>query len=361
MSETLKYYIAFTNGLKVMRAGKNATTEIGEFFSGKTLEHLTGCRQNPDIVFAAVAFDGGYRTGDGGQSWQKVLDGDVRTFTIDPHDERVIYAGAGPVRLYRSEDTGLSWEPLDGLLLVPDAVKRQWCVPPSYEGAVPPHVRHIFVHPDDASLLYVLLEHGGILVSRDRGESWEDVSAGIDYLDMHMLRNLPGDKERYFVSSARGFFTTDNGGREWRRAETGMPWGYTELYSYSHEWLFCPGSAPDAPPRMVLGGARGSPGVWSREHTTPKGHILISDNEGESWRSASNLPDDMPWAPWVLLHHPTDQSTIYAGMGDGARGFGFDPARRGEGGFYRSSDRGDSWDCILPDLPSVLTAWVAAN
>ncbi|MBT3534875.1 MAG: hypothetical protein HN478_13410 [Rhodospirillaceae bacterium] len=112
---------------------------------------------------------------------------------------------------------------------------------------------------------------------------------------------------------------------------------------------------------MVLGGARGSPGVWSRENTTPKGHILLSDDEGENWRSASNLPDDMPWTPWVLLHHPTDQTTIYAGMGDGARGFGFDPAKPGAGGFYQSTDRGETWDCLMSDLPSVLTAWVAAD
>jgi hypothetical protein len=35
----------------------------------------------------------------------------VRTFTVDPHDERVIYAGAGPIKLLRSEDNGVSWEP----------------------------------------------------------------------------------------------------------------------------------------------------------------------------------------------------------------------------------------------------------
>ena len=75
----------------------------------------------------------------------------------------------------------------------------------------------------------------------------------------------------------------------------------------------------------------------------------------------ANLPDDMPWVPWVLLHHPTKASTLYAGMGDGARGFGFNPDVRGAGAFYRSDDRGETWDCIMPDLPSVLTAWVAVD
>ena len=357
MDDALTYYLAFNNGLKVLRARGTSTTEAGEFFQGRTLEHIMGCHGRPEVVFAAVAFDGGYRTEDAGRSWQKVLDGDVRTFTVDPHDERVVYAGTGPIRLWRSEDQGLAWAPLDGLLEVPDAVKSKWEVPAAYRGKIPPHVRHIFVHPDDPGLIYLALEHGGCVVSRDRGETWEDASAGIAYLDMHVLRNLPGDKARYFVSSARGFYGTDNGGRDWRRTERGMPWADTELYSYSHEWLFCPGT----PLRMVVGGAKGSPGVWRRENSTPKGHILLSDDSGASWRPASNLPTDMPWAPWVMLHHPSDPKTIFAGMGDGARGFGFDPSQRGAGGFYKSGDRGETWECILSGLPSVLTAWVAAD
>ncbi len=359
MAEKLKYYLASTNGLRVLNGSNGKFVETGSFFDGRTLEHLTGAREDPDLVFAAVAFDGGYRTDNGGRSWTKILDGDVRTFTVDPHDERVVYAGAGPIRLYRSEDAGVTWRTVDSLLALPEEVQKQWSVPAAYAGRIPPHVRHIFIHPDDRSLVYVSLEHGGIVVSRDGGASWEDASRGIDYLDMHMLRNLPGDREKYFVSSARGFFRTGNGGGAWRRAETGMPHGYTEKYSYSHEWLFCPPAKKGASPRIVLGGARGSPGIWWREECTPQGHILISDDEGDSWRSTETLDAALPWAPWVLLHHPEDENTIFAGMGDGARGFGFDPGKRGDGALYRSTDRGDSWEPVLADQPSILTAWIA--
>lgn len=357
MSERLKHYMAFNSGLKVIETRGDSATETGDFFSGRTIEHLTGCRQKPEVVFAAAAFDGGYRTPDAGRSWQKVLEGDVRTFTVDPHDERVVYAGAGPIRLYRSEDNGVSWEPLDNLLDLPENVQAQWTVPVAHRGKLPPHVRHIFIHPDDASLIFVALEHGGVVVSRDRGATWEDASSGIDYLDMHLLRNFPGSKERYYVSSARGFFRTDNAGHEWRRVERGMPWAYTELYCYSHEWVFCPGD----PPRMIVGGAKGSPGIWRSEHRKPLGHILLSDDEGESWRGAADLPLDMPWIPWVLLPHPEDPQTIFAGMGDGTRGFSLKPNERGEGAFYVSRDRGDSWQPLMSGLPSVLTVWVAEN
>jgi photosystem II stability/assembly factor-like uncharacterized protein len=356
--DILRYYIAHNGGLEVMENRSGSMTTIGEFFEGKTLEHLIGCRNKPEIVFAAVAFDGGYRTRDAGRTWEKIMEGDVRTFTVDPHDERVVYMGIGPIRLFRSEDGGTKWEPLDGMLNFSDEVKKKWDVPPPLRGVEFPHVRHIFVHPDDADLLLVLLEHGGVLLSRDRGKTWEDRSAGIDYVDMHYINNYPGSKERYYVSSARGFFRSDDCGKRWDPVENGMPWADTPLYCYSHEWHFLPGGTP----RMVVCGGRGSPGVWSREKTDPKGHILLSDDAGDNWRIATHgLAKEMPWMPWVLLQHPSDSNSLFAGMGDGARGYGFDARVRGKGALYLSRDRGDSWEPILSDTPSILTAWVTLN
>jgi hypothetical protein len=145
-------------------------------------------------------------------------------------------------------------------------------------------------------------------------------------------------------------------GEHWYRVENGMPWAYTELYSYSHEWQFLAGESP----RMVVCGGRGSPGVWTREKITPRGHIMISDDGGGSWRVVTRgLEKENPWMPWVLLRHPTDKNALFCGMGDGARGYGFDPRIRGKGAFYTSPDRGESWIPLIEDTSSVLTAWVA--
>jgi hypothetical protein len=244
------------------------------------------------------------------------------------------------------------------MLSIPEEAKKKWDVPPRLRGVEFPHVRHIFIHPDDQSLIYVLLEHGGVLMSRDCGKTWYDRSIGIGYVDMHYIENYPGSKERYYVSSARGFYRSDNSGEHWRRVENGMPWGYTELHSYSHEWHFMPGDTP----RMVLCGGKGSPGVWSREKIHPHGCILLSDDAGENWRvSTQGLEKENPWMPWVLLHHPTDSNALFCGMGDGARGYGFDARIGGKGALYMSRDRGDSWKPVMQNTPSILTAWVAPN
>jgi photosystem II stability/assembly factor-like uncharacterized protein len=358
MSDPLRFYVAFNGGLKVMQHRAASTTTSGDFFDGLTVDALIGPRQRPEVVFAAIALHGGYRSRDRGVKWDKILEGDVRCFALDPYDDRVVYAGTGPVRLLRSEDGGNTWENLDGLQQLPEQVKSQWTVPEAYRGIQHPHVRNIFIHPDDTNILYLALEHGGVVLSRDRGRTWEDASAGIAYPDMHLLSNYPGSKERYYVSSARAFFRSDNRGHGWRRVENGMPWGFTEMYSYSHDWLFLPGESS----RMILAGAKGSPGVWRRERRDPQGFILLSDDAGEHWRRATGgLPEKMPWMPWVLVGHPTDTKAVFAGMGDGSRGFGFDPKERGRGALYVTRDSGDSWQAVIPELPSVLTAWVAAD
>ncbi|HEX2226424.1 MAG TPA: hypothetical protein VHM64_04740 [Candidatus Binatia bacterium] len=358
MADSLRYLIAHNGGLKVMEPRGASWETLGEHFQGKTLEHIIGGVKRPELLFAAVAFDGGYRSEDAGKSWAKIMDCDARTFTIDPHDERVVYMGIGPVRLFRSEDSGKSWEALDGMLNFGPEVKRKWDVPERLRGVEFPHVRHILVHPEDQNMLWVLLEHGGVLLSKDQGKTWYDRSAGIDYVDMHYIQNFPGSKDRYYVSSARGFFRSDNAGEHWRRAENGMPWAYTEMFSYSHEWHFLPGPTP----RMVLCGGKGSPGVWSRNHTTPLGHILLSDDGAESWRISTNgLEKENPYMPWVLVRHPLDKSSLFCGMGDGARGYGFDARVTGKGAFFVSRDRGESWEPVLKDTPSILTAWVTPN
>src|ERR671912_452957 len=76
MTDSLRYYIAHNGGLKILQPQGSSIKSIGEFFQGKTLEHLIGCTKKPEVVFAAVAFDGGYRTDDAGKTWTKIMDGD---------------------------------------------------------------------------------------------------------------------------------------------------------------------------------------------------------------------------------------------------------------------------------------------
>ena len=92
---------------------------------------------------------------------------------------------------------------------------------------------------------------------------------------------------------------TDNCGHQWERVENGMPWAYTDFYSYSHEWMLLPGT----PCRMILCAAKGSPFFWPRERRDPQGMILLSDDGAENWWVATVEENfkPMPWMPWVLV------------------------------------------------------------
>ncbi len=351
--DKLRYYLGYNRGLQILESNGAAPHVVGSAFENSTLEDLKHIPGKPEIIFAGVAFEGGYRSRDAGKSWEKVLAGDVRTFTVDPHDERVIWAGIGPVRLFRSDDEGTTWEPLDGMLDVPDEAKKKWDVPFPYRGKEEPHLRHIHIHPDDPQQIFVLLEHGGCLLSRDGGATWADRSDGIDYVDMHMIANYPGSRDRYYVSSAQGFYRTDDMGAHWYRVEHGMPWAEKPAWCYSHEWQFLD---VNGRPRMVVCGSRGSPGVWALDHTNPDGHILVSDNGGDDWRVVTHGIEK--WVPWVLAPHPGDPNTLYCGMGNGARGYFVNTKTSGEGALYVSRDAGEMWEPVIPASPTVLTALV---
>lgn len=179
---------------------------------------------------------------------------------MDPRDDRVVYIGTEPVCLYRSEDKGDTWEELKNLLDLPDEVKRHWKSPqPEYQG----HVRHIFIDPDDPQILYLSIEHGGIVRTFDGGKTWEDVSKGIDYLDIQKISNDPVRKDLYFMTSAKGFFHSTDPAQGWTRIENH---GITR--DYFHDFMFLPGQLP----AMLIATAK-----WISRKLESSGHSSVRD------------------------------------------------------------------------------------
>jgi photosystem II stability/assembly factor-like uncharacterized protein len=360
MAEGVRLYAGTQHGLCVWRSRNGGWDEVSREFPHNVFDAIAGCRQRPERVYTTVNQDGLYRTDDGGSHWTRVLEGEVRAVAVDPSDERVVYAGTEPVRLYRSEDGGDTWEELAALPAMPEEVRQKWWTPyPPATG----HVRYVFVHPDDPNILYLCLEHGGVVCSFDRGASWEDVSDGIDYVDMHLLGNRPGSKSRYYVTSARGFYTSDDPARGWVRAEQGL------ARNYSHDWLFLPPAGAGETPTMLIATADGSPGFWRREERGARAAVFRSDDCGESWyRVGKDLPDDMDAMIWALTRHPHDPGAAFAGVGAVNRGETVDAGRQpalalrdGPGEVLLTRDRGESWQRLPLELPAVRVLWAAAE
>jgi photosystem II stability/assembly factor-like uncharacterized protein len=360
MADDGRLYAGTQHGLLVWRQRNGQWERVAHELTDAVFDTIVGCRQRPERVYTAVAWDGVYRTDDAGGHWTKLLDGEVRAITVDPHDENVVYVGTEPVHLYRSEDAGDHWEELTGLQDVPEEARKKWWTPyPPATG----HVRYVFVHDSDPNLLGLCLEHGGVLRSFDRGASWEDVSEGIDYLDMHMLKSLPGRQDRFYCSSARGFFTSDDPGKGWVRAEEGL------TRNYSHDFLFLPPARAGEQPTMLIATADGSPGFWRREERGADSAIFRSFDAGQSWeRVVEGMPNPMDHMVWALTNHPTDPNGVFAGVGATNRGQTIDTSNPASaaltdapGEIYLSRDRGESWERLPLRLPADRVLWAAAE
>jgi len=346
MPERLQLYAGTHEGLLIFRPRTGGWVETNRAFGGAIIDSMSGSRQHAERVYCGVTHDGLYRTQDAGLHWERVLDGDIRSVVVDPTDE-VVYAGTEPVHLYRSEDRGDTWEEILSLQELPEEIRRKWWSPVSGVG----HIRHIFVHADDPRIIYLSLEHGGIVRSLDRGASWEDVSGGIDYIDIHMVASLPKSFSRYYASSARGFFTSEDPADGWVRAENGF------TRDYFHDFVLLRSRADDGYPTMLIATADKSPGSWNRPERA-RSAMFRSDDGAQSWRRVGEgLPDVLTAMISTIVGDPLDKGTAYAGLGEVSRGHAHGPA--GPGRILVSRDRGESWQDLDLVLPADRVLWVA--
>ncbi len=345
MLDGIRVYFGSSSGVEVWDVKSGSWTKRGSFLD-RDVRVIVGSRDRHGTVFAGVDHDGVYRTVDGGDAWVKVFDGDVRSVAVDPNQPQVVYAGTEPVHVYRSEDGGDSWSELEGLQRMPEEVRKKWWFPRA------PHdgkVLKVLVHPDDSRTLYLCLEHGGVVRSADYGQTWEDVSAGIPYLDIHHIATHPGKRGSFFLATARGFLRTDDPAGGWSTADEGMPYAGTESSNYCHDFVVLPGAKPEDDVTLVATGANGSPGGWDRP-SRAEGHILRSDDGAKSWhRLAKGLPAETPMMVWSLVAHPQNADSLLAGFGE---------YPTGAGELYVTEDRGGSWERVEESFPGIRAIWL---
>ncbi|HSE87692.1 MAG TPA: hypothetical protein VLJ79_15820 [Candidatus Binatia bacterium] len=330
MAEKTRMYIGTDSGLTVLINEGAGWHPYQDVLGGKFVRAMTSVA-GANSVYACIMKEGLFASRDGGNGWELVFSGNVHSVAVDPNDPQVVYAGTEPVGLFRSRDSGRSWSELSALKNQPEAVTDKWWFPrPPHEG----HVLSIFVDWHDPRVLCIGLEHGGILRSVDGGENWEDLSGGIEYLDIHTVKGDPNDANLYYTATARGFYRSDQYGRNWIFSQAGID------RSYFHDLVVIPGK----PATLLLTTANGTPPAWMRKEKAQSA-IFRSLDQGRSWHQLTGgLPQSMERMIWNLSADPNNPDHLYAGAGEAQDQRNESVATHGAVWF--STNRGDNWQQI---------------
>jgi photosystem II stability/assembly factor-like uncharacterized protein len=296
----------------------------GPYFAGWEVYHLKGSPVNPDRIFASQS-SGWFgqiiqRSDDGGKTWTPPGGGGGTSPEGFPMGEsnKFVYEGEVGNHLWY-DGTPHPWE-----------FKRVWHLEPS------------LTNPDEC---YAGVEDAALFKTTDGGHSWKELPAlrrtkgelwqpGAGGMGLHTILLDKTNPERIFVAiSAAGVFRTENGGQTWTPATKGLSL-QSELPDKSSEVGHCVHRIAMHPSRPNV--------LFMQKHWD----VMRTDNAGVEWNEVSgNLPSDFGFPIDVHAHEP---ETIYVvPIKSDSEHYPPDAKLR----VYRSKSGGNDWEALTKGLP----------
>lgn len=303
---------------------------------------------NPDLVFGS---DNGraYRSRDGGKNWKQIHsrnnpDGSVETSGLnvttcygvifDPFDENHFFITYTDIGLFHTFDGGKSWfHSIDGvpmpwtntcywLTFDPQVRGRAWAVWANAHDLP----RDKMFGRDGRFTRY----QGGVSVTEDGGRSWRVAGTGVpeNAVSTCVLVDPDSPREKrtlYITVYDQGVYKSEDGGATWKLANNGLG---SNLYAWRIE--------RNRAGRLFVLMSRGRRGP-----ETDPGVIFYSDDRAESWKKLA-LPPEVQ-APHDIAIDPRDDSRIYVACWSSQGRDGVDIG----GGLIRSDDGGANWKQVF--------------
>jgi photosystem II stability/assembly factor-like uncharacterized protein len=277
------------------------------------------------------------------------------TFSLSPghRDEPgVWYAGTSPIGLFRSEDGGARWQPVDGFNDHP--MRFRWA-PQGDETPDGPILHSILVDPRDPAHLYVNLSGGGTFETTDRGASWQPLNEGVEanFLpdpypeygqDPHCMMLHPLAPDRLYQANHCGIYRLDRPAKRWQRIGRNMP---ADVGDIGFPIVLHPRD-PETAWVFPMDGTT----VWPR--TSPGGRPAAyrTRDGGATWeRQDRGLPSEQGWF--------TVKRQAFACDGCDPLGLYFGTTG---GELWTSANEGADWAPLaahLPEIYSVTTAMLS--
>jgi photosystem II stability/assembly factor-like uncharacterized protein len=258
-----------------------------------------------------------------------------------PDEPGRLWLGAAPGALFRSDDGGVTWEPVRSVLEHP--TRERW-----QPGAGGMCCHSIQLDPTDSSRMLIAISAAGAFRTADGGETWKPINSGVaaDFMPddpypevgqcVHKLLQHPARPQRLWQQNHCGVYRSDDYGDTWDRLDgNGLPsdFGFPIALDIRD---------PDI--------AYVVPEVGAENRVTSDGRLGVyrTDDGGSTW---TLLEGGLPQRAWLAVMRegmsfdalaPTG---IYLGMQSGS--------------VWVTPNAGEEWIEAARDLPPILSVEVS--
>jgi photosystem II stability/assembly factor-like uncharacterized protein len=312
--------------------------------SGRSTD-VAGVTGNPNIIYAAFATGGLWKTEDAGKTWKPIFDKEatqsIGNIALAPSNSNILYVGTGEANIFRASLPGI------GMYKSTDAGKTFKHIGLENTGTI----ARVVVHPKNPNIVYVAASGNEWTYNKDRGvyqtldggntwknifpDSYRDESEKSGCIDLVMD---PSDPNTIYASmwnrirkrwsdpmpeDGDYIYKTTDGGKTWKKIVNGLP----DTKNTGRIGLAVSHSNPNVLYAFVDDHNKKrdpKPGETdSYERQVQKvvigGEIFRSNDKGETWQKQAEIHDFFtPFSGtygWVFSQirvDPKDENEVYA-------------------------------------------------
>lgn len=345
----------------------------GPVFLGHIVHHLVADpRQQGTLLMAVRTGHLGptvFRSTDDGKSWKeasrppafakapegqqgRVVDHVFWLTPGHPSEPDVWYAGTSPQGLFRSEDSGETWQPVTGFNDHP--MRPQWTGGEQDGTPDGPKMHSILIDPRDPHHMYLGMSSGGVFESVDQGRDWKPLNAGCraDFFpdpfpeyghDPHRMLLHPQEPDILYQQNHCGIYRMERQEGTWVRIGEHMP---QEVGDIGFPLVLHPRD-----PQTVWVFPMDGTEVWPRVSPGGQPAAYVTRDSGQTWqRLDRGLPSSQAWFT-VMRQAMTADAHEPLGLYFGTT----------SGEVWASTNEGAEWICIARHLPQIYAVEAAEH
>jgi photosystem II stability/assembly factor-like uncharacterized protein len=266
----------------------------------------------------------------------------------------VWFLGGSPQGLFRSDDDGATWSPVDGWNDHP--MWTTWCEWPDQNTPDGSMLHSISVDPRDPLHMYLGLSSGGVFESHDGGGDWHPLNKGLVHPllehaelefghDPHCVRLHPERPDRLYQQNHCGVYRMDRDSVQpdrWIRIGDNLPKATGDIGF--------PVELHPRDPNTVWVFPMDGSDVWPRTSPDGKPSVFRTRDGGESW---VRLDDGLPERGWFTVKRQAMTTDDFNSVGV------YFGTTSGE--VWASFNEGDTWSCLAAHLPEIYSVQVTRS